>query len=48
MSEENKEVKETPKLTRKKDKTVTIIVNGKEKKISQQSQYILDMLTFDD
>lgn len=39
---------EIPKPTKKPDKKITIIINGKEKKISQQSQYIIDMLTLDD
>lgn len=45
---------ETPKEPKpvaarnKKEKFIIIVVNGKEKKISPQSQYILDMLTIDD
>lgn len=48
MEEKDKTAEDTQKLTKKKDKKITIIINGKERKISQQSQYILDMLTLDD
>lgn len=54
MTESNTQIitEETPsnkKFTGKtKEKFITIIVNGKEKRISKQSQYILDMLTIDD
>lgn len=42
------EEKESKPTKKKEEKYITIIVNGKEKKISVQSQYILDMLTVDD
>lgn len=49
MAEEEK--KPEPKVGAgkgKPEKYITVIINGKERKISVQSQYILDMLTIDD
>lgn len=48
MAEEEK--KSEPKIVGKgkPEKYITVIINGKERKISVQSQYILDMLTIED
>lgn len=42
------EVSMVPKMHYDKAKHGIVIVDGKQKKISKQSQYILDMLTIDE
>lgn len=47
MPEEKEEKKEKP-TKGKPEKFITVIINGKPRKISAQSQYILDMLTVEE
>lgn len=49
MEENNTESEDLkPKAKRILPKHDVIVINGKERKISKQSQYILDMLILDD
>ena len=48
MAEEEKKEPKVGAGKGKPEKYITVIINGKEKKISVQSQYILDMLTIND
>lgn len=48
MPEEEKKPEPKTAGKGKPEKYITVLINGKEKKISVQSQYILDMLTIED